>query len=579
MRQRLWVALVTIAIAGCGGGKKAESPAAPAASAPLPKKASAPVVVALVVDQLAGWVMAERLAELPEDGGFKRLAREGTYARDMRYMHAATDTAPGHSSLFTGKPPRHSGIFGNEVPRAKAALSILRDEATKLVTEAGPRDKAGSSLARLRVPTVADELRDKHPRAAVVGLSLKDRGAGFACGRKPTACLWFDTGEDAFVTSTAFAPALPPWAAPKGGHAAVERARAAPWALVDPAWTQAHAATADDQSGEGDLGGMKTVFPHAIATPQAFRASPFADAVLVDLARAAIGAEYKEGEPFFLEISFSSNDIVGHAFGPDSWEAWEELRRVDRAIADLLGALDARFGTGYAVVLAADHGTITMPEASSKARRWCEGDGKVKDAYERPCGPSGRVLIGELQGALEAEAERALGAGPWIEGVADPYYFFTDKAKALDPKQAAALYGAVARALVRYDHALARVDTAEALAARCEAEPAEWDESIGALLCRAYPKGGGAGEGYMAPRPGFFFDPNVVVGKGTSHGSPYLYDRSVPLFVRAPGLVPAGAKEASPVHFSAYARVLRSLLGVTPETPAAALAASRKPAP
>ena len=106
----------------------------------------------------------------------------------------------------------------------------------------------------------------------------------------------------------------------------------------------AHAATADDQSGEGDLGGMKTTFPHVVATAPAFRASPFSDAVLLDLARGAIDAEYRQGAPFLLEVSFSANDIVGHAFGPDSWEAWEELRRVDRTIADLMTTLDARFG-------------------------------------------------------------------------------------------------------------------------------------------------------------------------------------------------------------------------------------------
>ncbi|MBC7792725.1 MAG: alkaline phosphatase family protein, partial [Clostridia bacterium] len=79
------------------------------ASKPAPKPPSAPVVIALVVDQLAAWIASERLPTLPPDGGFARLLREGTYVRNLRYAHAATETAPGHAALFTGAPPSRTG--------------------------------------------------------------------------------------------------------------------------------------------------------------------------------------------------------------------------------------------------------------------------------------------------------------------------------------------------------------------------------------------------------------------------------------------------------------------------------------
>src|SRR5689334_7144286 len=81
----------------------------------IPPRAPPRVVVALVVDQLAAWVAAERFPHLPSDGGFARLTREGTYYVQAEMPHAVTDTAPGHAVLFTGEPPRTSGIFGNEV--------------------------------------------------------------------------------------------------------------------------------------------------------------------------------------------------------------------------------------------------------------------------------------------------------------------------------------------------------------------------------------------------------------------------------------------------------------------------------
>jgi hypothetical protein len=49
---------------------------------------------------------------------------------------------------------------------------------------------------------------------------------------------------------------------------------------------------------------------------------------------------------------------------------------------------------------------------------------------------------------------------------------------------------------------------------------------------------------------------------GASHGSPYLYDRAVPLFVRAPGRVDAGGALDAPVPFTRYREMAERLLGL-----------------
>ncbi len=127
-----------------------------------------PVVVTLVVDQLAAWIAYERLGELGMNGGFARLRREGTWVGAMRYEHAVTDTGPGHGALYTGAVPAASGIFANEVlDETGEPQSILRDPATRLITADGTIDRAGSSLGRLRVETLADRLRAEHPDAVI----------------------------------------------------------------------------------------------------------------------------------------------------------------------------------------------------------------------------------------------------------------------------------------------------------------------------------------------------------------------------------------------------------------------------
>src|SRR3954464_10922170 len=87
---------------GAGDVPRAVSVSPPPASRSLPPAAPAtmaapraPLLIVVVVDQLAAWVMAERLPSLSPDGAFARLRREGLFVRELRYEHATTSTAPG----------------------------------------------------------------------------------------------------------------------------------------------------------------------------------------------------------------------------------------------------------------------------------------------------------------------------------------------------------------------------------------------------------------------------------------------------------------------------------------------------
>ena len=539
---------------------------APSASADLTRH---PVVVTIVVDQLAAWVADERWPLLPESGGFARLRREGTRVRAMRYEHAVTDTAPGHSALYTGAVPAVSGIFANEVLGTDGtASSILKDGTTRLLTsDAAPSTRAGSSLAALRVDTVADRLRAEQPDAVILSFSLKDRGALFAGGRHPTAALWHDTQDNRFVTSSAVAPAFPSWATPFAADA-LARAEGSTWTLLDPAWVEAHAATPDAEAGEGDHPGYGIVFPHSLARAKnpafAFRMSPFADDVLLMLGLYALKAEHAEAHTTLLALSLSANDYIGHAFGPDSWEAWDEIARLDQSLARFLTVLDEAFGRdGYAVLLTADHGTNPMPEVGR--HRYCDGP----DPWKRACDAAHRVMPGELASALKASSVAALGPGDWVTGVSDPYVYLSASARALDAARRETLREALRKTLVAVP-GVATVYDVSAIPTSC---PPFADESIDALVCRSVAPGArerGA-EFYVVLGPGSFFDPTVIVGKGTSHGSPYFYDRTVPLVVRAPGRVAAG-RVVDTTTFDTFARTASDLLGIAP--PAAATGAA-----
>jgi len=526
------------------------------------------VVVAIVVDQLAAWVMAERAQELPAEGGFARLAREGLYARQLEFQHAITETAPGHAALFTGRVPRENGIYSNEVLRAGDAetVSILRDRATRLVAVDGAIvEGEGSSLAALHsdVATVADVWRAAHPDVRVFSFSLKDRGALFGGGRHPDLVLWLDTKSARMVSSTAFAQAgtLPAWAASAGGSQPVAKLLQTPWTLDrdERAWVARHAYPDDIHPGESThiLGNH---FPHAISSAAALRATPQGDDLVLALAQAAIQDGANSSRPVLLALSLSANDYIGHLFGPQSWEAWDELLRLDQALARFFAFLDQTVGANaYAVVLTGDHGINPLPELTADERSWCTNP----DPWQRPCGPTRRVCGAAKAGSsaagqtvrdvLENALSREFGRpGQWVAGVTGPFVYLAKRS--LAPVDHARLLR-VAQAALGQAFGVRHVLDVREMARTCSPECAD------ALLCRSLPVDIAA-DLFVELDEDDFFDADLDPGLGTNHGSPQRFDRSVPLYLRAPGCVPAGTLLAEPLRFDAFTRTLASLLGL-----------------
>jgi len=563
--RRVLVAFTLFGVAGCHA---TPPPAQTPAAKPKPPR----LVLSIVVDQFAAWEAAERLPMLPEGGGFARLRREGLYVEELRYAHAVTDTAPGHAALYTGAVPRATGIVANDAvgPDGKPR-SILFDEGTRLVDARGVRlGRPGSSLARLRVETLADVLVAESPRASVYSFSLKDRGALFAAGRRPTCVLWLDVGAETFVTSTAFR--APPFLVSSlGDHDAVVAAYAtSAWELRNAAaaFVETHAETPDDQPGEGDLDGLGRTFPHVARSAKALRATPFGDALVLELARGAL--EYVGGQaradatypPALVALSLSSSDYVHHVFGPHSWEAWAELGALDRALATLFEEADRAVGPeGWAALVTSDHGGGALPEVSPEVARTTCAKGEPPARPSRGCGARRRLLPADVVRAFEAAATAALGAGPdggpWLAGFAEPLVVLAPRGRALDGRARRKLRAAAEDALRPLG--IARVVDTHDQPSSCSDDGDDTD----ALLCRAIDPSG-PGDFYLLLAEGAFFDPDLTPGFGQSHGSPGLQDRSVPLFVRAPWRVSAGGKLERPVGFAAFTRTAASLLGVRP---------------
>ncbi len=555
----------------CGGGESRRGPVATAKTSPLgastapsgrPRVERRPfVVIAIVVDQFAAWVADERLPLLPETGGFARLRREGAWARDVRFDHAATDTAPGHASLFTGAIPTNHGIFANEVldPGTRKSITVLTDIEASTVSEKGAQ-QGGVSLKRLTAETVADRVREEVPDAWISSVSWKDRGALFGGGRHPDLLLYHDRGRNEFVTGPRSDMPFPKIALTLKDE--ISKIQSSSWTLLDAKWTRAHAPSPDGQKGEGDLEHIGTTFPHSFDRAQGLgvRVSPKADEALLDLTLRSLDEAKKAGKThIFSSTSLSTNDYVGHVFGPSSWEAWDEILRLDAALGRFMTSLDERFGkAGYALVLSADHGVMRMPEvAVVKAPT-----PRDKHWELEPDRVPARVLRDALAVRLQKAIQKELGPGDYVLGIADPFVYLTDNTKKLTPDEWEKLWRTAAIELASTDGIERTLFLQEGGLGGLLADQTELRRLVSHSLAK------GAGSIYLLTRRGSLIDTLYVPGKGTGHGSPYLYDRSVPILARATGRIREGAELAGTLSFSTYARTLAALAGVTPPSSA-----------
>lgn len=531
------------------------------------------LAVLVYVDQLRGDYLTrwEGLFE----AGLQRLTTDGAWFQNCHYPYATTVTGAGHASVATGTSPDRHGIIANEwydraagvevycattsrYTRVPPAVKVAVDETEKAETKSLVKKERGAgSPDRLLVPTIGDALKEgTGGKGKVVALSFKDRACVLPAGHRPDACYWFDGATGTVVTSTYYRDRPHAWVEAFNAAGPADRWFGRTWERLRPTLDYRRYSSVDDLPGEGKGTAQGRTFPHpltgGLTAPgskfyAAFYNSPFGNEVLFELVKRAVEAEQlgQDDIPDLLSVSFSSNDPVGHSWGPDSQEVLDITLRTDLLLGRLLAYLDERVGKGkYALVLSADHGICPLPEVSRAQGKDANrvGSALVKAKAEE--------FLRATYGVLDSKAR-------WLETTTVPWLYLN-------------------RNLIR-ERGLKQADVEEALAAWLAKQPG---------VLAAYPRGrltNGLFTGDpLAERVRRSFHPErsgdvaVVLkpyyllsdplGTGTHHGSPHAYDTHVPLLVYGPGVRGGVRQEA--VTPQAAAAILAHFLGIKP--PAAA---------
>ncbi len=305
------------------------------------------LIVILVLDQFRADYL-ERYRSDFKGRGFKLLMEHGAYFTDCYFEYANTETAPGHSTIGTGAYTDGHGIGSNEwwdLGRNKdRPVTSVEDERYALVgLPAGAKASPGASPRNLIASTIGDELRlDTAGGSRVYGVSLKDRAAILPAGATANGAFWMDPASGRFITSTYYTDQLPDWA-----QAFDDGPRAA------QAMTEAQA-PADTKNFYGVVG------------PTAAAVSYELDFTKALITGTGLG---KNPTTDLLTLSISSTDLMGHKVGPDADEQRQLVDAVDTDLDSFFTWLDKNIEGGLGnvwIVLTADHGIAPVPANAAK---------------------------------------------------------------------------------------------------------------------------------------------------------------------------------------------------------------------
>ena len=515
-------------------GLAACSPSSTNAQAARPLNPDAPrLIVAISVDQLSADLFDEYRPHFT--GGLKRLA-SGAAFRNGYQSHAATETCPGHSTLLTGKRPATNGIIANvwldqKATRDDKAIYCAEDERVQGSTSTDYT----VSPAHLNAQTFGDRLKAVSPASRNVAVAGKDRSAVMMGGRNVDQ-RWYRKGNG-FATDLKGA-AIPRAVTLTNQAVAAALAQARP-PLEPPALCQAKAKpyvlSPSLTVGNGRM-------DRAAGDGARFLRSPEFDGATLALA-AALVQEMALGRgqaTDVLSISLAATDYVGHSYGSGGMEMCLQMLALDRELGDFLALLD-RSGVDYSVVLSADHGGMDIPE---RLRDHGIAGAARADAGLEP-GELGKLLAPQV--GLTGNVLRGFGIGGdvWIDESVP------------EARRPAVLRAAQAK-YTAHPQVHAAFTRDEIMAVPLPAGPVDKWSIIQRVRASYDPAR--SGDLYVVLKQYISSIAAPASGYAATHGSPWDYDRRVPILFWRKGM--AAAPSDQPVETVDIMPTLAGMIGL-----------------
>nr|WP_283938427.1 alkaline phosphatase family protein [Sphingomonas alba] len=507
----------------------------PSVAPAQPLKPDAPkLILAISVDQFSADLFDEYRGQFT--GGLKRLIDGGTVFHNGYQSHAATETCPGHSTIMTSKRPGSNGIIANTwvdwgAPRADKTVYCAEDESVP-----GSTSTAYTvSVKHLNATTLGDRLKAVSPASRNVAVAGKDRAAIMMGGHNLDQ-RWYRQG-------TAFATDLKGVTVPRSvtstNQALTNAIAQARPALDPPAFCQARD-KAYQVSPTLSVGTWR--MDRAAGDASSFFRTPEFDGAVLALSAALIQEMQLGKGPAtdVMSVGLSATDYVGHAFGRGGMEMCLQMAALDRDLGDFLALMD-RSGIDYAIVLTADHGGLDIPERLR--------DHGVADAARADPGLDAAEVGKQL-------APRLGLTGTVLKGLGIAGDIWVD-ASVPEAKKAEVIKAAEER-YQAHPQVYGVYTKAEILALPMPSgSPVSWTVP---QRIRASYDATRSGDLYVALKPNISAVAKPSVGYTATHGSPWDYDRRVPIIFWRKGAAPAAPEQ--PVETVDIMPTLAAMIGL-----------------
>jgi hypothetical protein len=489
------------------------------------------LVVLLVIEQLRGDYLNRYSADYKTPSGFNLFLKRGAYFPECYFDYVNTVTASGHATIATGSYTDGHNISSDQwwdLDRTSTRpISSVEDLRYPLIGTTNDAARGASPQNEL-ASTLGDEVvLSTGGEAKLFGVSLKDSEAILLSGHASSGAYWIDRGTGRFITSAYWKSALPQWVEEFNHSGRAEQAR-----------REAHASEGSfyDQIG----------------------ARPAAVSYELDFVRALVTAENLGNHDVtdVLTISFPSTDFLGHQVGPDSPEQRKMLEAIDENLNSFFTWLGGRMDGGLDnvwIALTGDHGVAPSPSVAASV-------GMPAASL------SNAMLMEELNRNLNERLSPKKTAG-YVLGIDLPYIDLDQRAfeaAGRTEAQAEELVASILLAAVRAQQinksgnsrslqsaTVRQVYTKAQIAAGAVPNTIE-----GRRVLNSFSTNGGW---WVLMIPGMY----QMAGhesSGTTHDSPYSYDRHVPLaFYGSPFKTGTYLQKVEPVDLAV---TFAALLGV-----------------
>lgn len=480
-----------------------------------------PLVIVISVDALSSDLLNRWQPRFT--GGMARLAREGVIYANAYVSHGVTETCAGHATLVTGVHPRRHGIPANSWYDTEAG-SVTACQSAPV---SAARTNAHGPW-RLTASTLGDWMKAANPESQVYSISGKHYAAAMMGGQRADGMYFYDS------------------------HGAFSAGGVEPARQVDVDTLNRAAGRPLTQAREPSGACRPYVRPAEETIGGGMPDFTDLDAITLEGAWSLVETHGlgRDAAPDLLAVSLSATDMVGHVFGGSSWRMCEQMLAMDAMLGRFLGRLDAS-GIDAVVALAADHGQSDTPAILTA------------QGYPAAYAPmTAADLDAELRRRFDlAHPVIVTGTGaPSRQGDAVQLYLVGADGGALtEPLRTRAI--AAAQDWLKTRPEVHAVFTAAELVGPTENEVAD-ELSLRDRMALSH-VAGRSGDLTVVYQPYL----TLLAAKAgeifASHGSPYDYDRRIPLIFWSRGVIPDF--RSLPVELVDLAPTLAARLAISPE--------------